>query len=270
MRVAERIRDQTVEPGAVAIWWLGQNSYVVKGASCCIMIDPFFSRPGAEERYVLDAAPLHADEIEPDAVLCTHSHYDHTDPPFLSHLAESARDTQFLGPPESVREMVAAGVPRGRTAAVESGQVVQAGGATIRVVLSKTPAVSDVAHFGYLVECDGMKVYDTGDIMRGVTGEESLLAPLREAAPHVALITTSPTEEEFPDFAEAAKLAIAIGVRVAIPAHYHCFAKRTFDPAPFVEQFPSTADTIPAVIPYCECYVYSLAGDTAILPGGIP
>jgi L-ascorbate 6-phosphate lactonase len=267
MRVAERIRDQTVSPGAVAIWWLGQNSYVVKCRSCCIMIDPFFSRPGPEEKYLLDAAPLRAEEIEADAVLCTHSHYDHTDPPFLSQLAGSARETQFFGPPESISEMVAAGVPRGRTTEVENGQVLQVGGATVLVVLSKTPAVSDVAHFGYLVECDGMKVYDTGDVMRGVTGEESLLAPLREAAPQVALITTSPTEEEFPDFAEAAKLAINIGARVAIPAHYHCFARRTFDPAPFVEQFPSTPDTTPAVIPYCGCYLYSLDGEGTILPG---
>jgi len=129
-------------------------------------------------------------------------------------------------------------------------------------VLSKTAEVSDVGHFGYIVNIGGIKVYDTGDIMRGVTREPELMKPLREAAPHVALITTSPTEEEFPDFDEAAQLATAIGARVAVPAHYDCFAKRTFDPARFAEVVAAqVADLRAEIIPYCGCFVFAL-GET--------
>ncbi len=267
MRVAERIRDQSVRPGSVAIWWLGQNSYVLKWSDCCLMIDPFFSRPGPPEKYLLEEAPLRADELQPDAVLCTHDHSDHTDPPFLSGLAGSSPGTRFFGPPESVARMVAAGVPGDSATVLENAQTFRVGPASVRVLLSKTSAVSDVAHYGYVIESERVKVYDTGDIMRGVTDEPTLIQPLREAAPHVALITTSPTEEEFPDFAEAAQLAIAIGARIAVPAHYHCFAKRTFDPAPFVDEFPSSRTTRAVLIPYCGCCVFSLGDGVEVLPG---
>jgi L-ascorbate metabolism protein UlaG (beta-lactamase superfamily) len=266
MSVAERIRRQSVASGSVAIWWLGQNSYVVKCSDCCVMIDPFFSRPGPREKYLLEEAPLRADELEPEAVLCTHDHSDHTDPPFLRELAGSSPNSRFFGPPESVARMVAAGVPGDRASALENAQTFRVGRASVGVVLSKTSSVSDVAHYGYVIESEGLTVYNTGDIMRGVTDEPSLMQPLQEAAPHVALITTSPTEEEFPDFAEAAQLASAIRARVAVPSHYHCFAKRTFDPAPFVDEFPSSSTTRPVVIPYCGCYLFSLSGPGEIVP----
>jgi len=265
MRVADRIRTQSVAPNTVAIWWLGQNSYVVQGPAVSMMIDPFFSRPGDPARYVHDGAPIRADELQPDAVLCTHNHSDHTDPPFLVALAQASPETRFFGPPESARAMVEAGIGTERVRAVSPGEALQVGGATVGVVLSKTAEVSDVGHFGYIVNIGGMKVYDTGDIMRGVTREPSLMAPLRlalsaaegRAGPHIALITTSPTEDEFPDFDEAAQLAIAVGARVAVPAHYDCFARRTFDPKPFAAAFAGTP-TRAEIIPYCGCYLYSL------------
>jgi len=254
--LAEGIRSQSVPPNTVAIWWLGQNSYVIKGAGVSIMIDPFFSRPGDPARYVYSGAPGGVDELQPDAVLCTHNHSDHTDPPFLVALAQHSPATRFYGPSESARAMVDAGIEADRVTALQAGDVAEVAGASLEVVLSKTPQVSDVGHYGYIVNMGGVKVYDTGDIMRGVTREPSLMEPLRRAAPHIALITTSPTEEEFPDFREAAQLAVAIGARVAVPAHYDCFAKRTFDPGPFALAFkglPTRAE----IIPYCGCFVWS-------------
>jgi L-ascorbate 6-phosphate lactonase len=259
MRVADRIRTQSVAPNTVAIWWLGQNSYVIKGTGVSIMIDPFFSRPGDPARYVRDEAPIRADELQPDAVLCTHNHSDHTDPPFLVALAQASPETRFFGPPESARAMVEAGIASERVRALSPGEALEVGGATVGVVLSKTAEVSDVGHFGYIVNIGGIKVYDTGDIMRGVTRVAGLMDPLRGAAPHIALITTSPTEDEFPDFEEAAQLAIAVGARVAVPAHYDCFAKRTFDPAGFAEAVGAQAANLRAeIIPYCGCFVFAL------------
>jgi L-ascorbate 6-phosphate lactonase len=256
MRVAQQIVEQSVPPNTVAIWWLGQNSYLIRSAGVSIMIDPFFSRPREPERYVHSEAPIRADELQPDAVFCTHNHSDHTDPPFLVPLAGFSAATRFFGPPESAQAMIEAGIAAERVRALQPGDVANAGAASVEVVLSKTPAVSDVGHYGYIVDIGGIKVYDTGDIMRGVTRESSLMEPLRRAAPHVALITTSPTEEEFPDFQEAAELAIAIGARVAVPAHYDCFARRTFDPVPFALEL-ANRPTRAEIILYCGCHLFS-------------
>lgn len=257
MRVARAIQEHTVSAGSVAIWWLGQNSYVVQSQSVCIMVDPFFSRPGSPERYIHREAPLRADDLCPDAVFCTHNHSDHTDPEFLAGLARKSSRTRFYGPPESAEEMRSAGVPADRLRAVTPGDEVITGEASVTVVLSKTSAASDVAHYGYVIDVGGPRVYNSGDIMRGATGEPTIVGPIREAAPHVALITTSPVEEEFPDFEEGAALAVAIGAQVAIPAHYDCFAKRTFDPAPFAARLSDSRDTLAEIIPYCGCYEYT-------------
>ncbi len=257
MRIAESIRTQSVPPDTIAIWWLGQNSYLIKGGGVSIMLDPFFSRPREPEHYVHSEAPVRADELTPDAVFCTHNHSDHTDPPFLAALASHSPATRFFGPPESTEAMIAAGIAAHRVSALQSGDTVELTGTSVQVVLSKTPEVSDVGHFGYIVAIGGIKVYDTGDVMRGVTREPSLMEPLRAAAPDIALITTSPTEDEFPDFREAANLAVAIGARVAIPTHYDCFAKRTFDPAGFVQTLNNTPAR-PEIIPYCGCYLYRM------------
>jgi L-ascorbate metabolism protein UlaG (beta-lactamase superfamily) len=261
MRAAQQIVEQSVPPQAVAIWWLGQNSFVLKSASGVIMIDPFFSRAGPPVKYLHEEPPLRAEELRADAVLCTHDHSDHTDAEFLGALARSRPDTRFFGPPESAERMRAAGVPAARVHPLESGEVIEAGGASVRAVLSKTAEVSDVAHSGYLVACPGATIYNTGDVMRGITREPTLMTPLVAAAPDVALITTSPTEEEFPDFEEAAALAAAIGARVAVPAHYGCFARRTFDPAGFADAFRTPEQTRAEIIPYCGCYIASSDGD---------
>ena len=257
LRVAEKIRDHQVPPGHVAIWWLGQNSFVLKDSSALIMVDPFFSRPGRAERYIHAEAPLRGDELSPDAVFCTHSHWDHTDPPFLSELAEHSPTTRFFGPPESGQEMVKAGINGDRVIGLQAGQTVELGAATAEVVFSKTRQVSDVTHYGYIFTMgDGVRVYNTGDMMRGATGEPDLMQPLRQAAPQVALITMSPTEEEFPDFEEAARLAQEIGASVAIPSHYHCFADRTFDPKGFAAMLRDGEAVQPAIIEHCGVYLH--------------
>lgn len=260
MRVARSIREQSVPPGSVAIWWLGQNSYVLRGPAVSIMIDPFFSRAGPPEKYVREEVPLRADEIDPDAVFCTHNHSDHTDAEFLASLARHSTRTRFFGPAESTGEMLEAGIAAERVESVKPGDEVKIGDATVRVVLSKTPEVSDVAHYGYVADLNGPRVYNTGDIMRGVTQEPSLMEPARRAAPEVALVTTSPVEEEFPDFREAAELARAVGARVVIPAHYDCFAKRTFDPSVFAAHLRDSRDIRAEIIPYCGCYLHLAEG----------
>jgi L-ascorbate metabolism protein UlaG (beta-lactamase superfamily) len=82
MRVAAGVRDQVVPASSAAIWWFGPNSHVVECGDCCVMIAPFFSRPGHREKYLLGKAPLRAGQFEPDTVLCTHDHGDHMDPRF--------------------------------------------------------------------------------------------------------------------------------------------------------------------------------------------
>lgn len=66
---------------ALRVRWLGTAGYAIQSERTTVLIDPFFSRPGlsrAFQRLIPDEAaigrwlPPHV-----DAVLCSHSHYDH-------------------------------------------------------------------------------------------------------------------------------------------------------------------------------------------------
>ena len=87
----------------LAIFWLGQNSYVLEtreGVS--IAIDPYFSRSPPrnvkiEDFYVHPEPPVKPEEFIVDYVFCTHDHSDHTDPVTLSIIAKHSSGTMFFG-----------------------------------------------------------------------------------------------------------------------------------------------------------------------------
>lgn len=258
----EDMRERPVAPGQVAIWWLGQNSFVLKGPSTgLVMIDPYF--PPAEKRepgkFILAEPPLRPTDLQPAAVFCTHNHRDHTDLTFLPGLAAASAATRFFGPPESVAAMQEAGIGRPRLVTMEPGRRLELDGWSVLTVRSKTVEAGRIEHYGYVFDVEGVRVWNSGDIMRGVTGIESLMGPLRAARPEVAMVVMSPTEEEFPDFAESAALVRQVGAKVAIPSHYHCFVRRTFDPSGFAAQFRPGEAVRAQIIPLGGVYVHGKA-----------
>jgi len=255
MSVADDIRTQPVKEDQVAIWWLGQNSYVLKNAAGrLLMIDAYFSRAKAPEFYVHDCPPIGAEDVAIDYAFCTHAHYDHTDPDFLVPLSQRSEQTVFLCPEDAAPMLQEAGMAKERIQIVQCGEQIPLDGVVVHVVRSKTPAVENCLHYGYILDFGCCKVWNTGDIMRDASREPKLMEPVAALRPDVAMITCSPTEEEFPSFEEAAEIARLVGARVAVPSHYDCFAKRTWDPAGFAAAFGDSPPS-PVVIPYCGVYV---------------
>ena len=80
--------------------------------------------------------------------------------------------------------------------------------------------------------------------------------PVRALQPDIGLLTTHPTEGEFPFIAGSVKMAQRIGLRTAAPAHYSCFTRRNFDPQAWAAQFPDNGPR-PIVIPYNSSITYA-------------
>jgi L-ascorbate metabolism protein UlaG (beta-lactamase superfamily) len=59
---------------------------------------------------------------------------------------------------------------------------------------------------------------------------DELVDPVRRLKPTIGFLTCHPTEGEFPFIDGCARMASRIGLKIAFPAHYGCFVKRTFDP----------------------------------------
>lgn len=252
-----------VQEGAVGIHWFGQSTFGLKDAQGTIVqVDPYYPRVRPPERFIHARPPLHEASLHTDFVLLTHDHSDHTCPESIGRIAAAYPNAQIVGPAESIERVRSAGIAA-QTAPLAAGARAPLGTMTAHAVYAKPPAglpgdgiaPPDVTHLGYVVEAGGVRVYISGDPVNTFAEHEALLAPVRALAPAIGLLTSHPSEGEFPFFAGSAKMAAALGLKAAVPAHYACFVARNYDPQ---EWAAALVGVEPLVIPYNQSAVYSL------------
>ena len=87
--------DAKLEERQVALFYLGQEGFLIKHHDTYLLIDPYLS-DYVDQNCCSDnvkwvrryPAPISAEEFDfVDYVLCTHAHYDHADPYTLSAIA---------------------------------------------------------------------------------------------------------------------------------------------------------------------------------------
>lgn len=257
-------QDLAVPPGAVGIHWFGQNSYAVKDdRGTIVLIDPYFRHDRPAEKFLHAQPPLVEADLDTDFVLLTHDHSDHTCPETLLRIAETRPDVKYVGPVESMLRLRTAGIDEESLTTIEAGQDVRLADMTVHAVCSKPPqgapadgiAPPDVQHLGYVLVCGDVRVYVTGDLINTFADHEELLAPIADLQPDIGLLTCHPTEGEFPFFDGSVKMAVRLGLKAAVPAHYQCFTHRTYDPAEWAAGFPPDGPK-PIIIPYDAHIIY--------------
>ena len=253
-----------VPKGALGIHWFGQNSFAIKDpVGTVVQIDPYFPRHRPPERFIHPEPPLDESELPTDFVLLTHDHGDHTCIESLRRIHAAFPDAHFLGPIESAEHMAEEGLPEDRIQAVEPADTVDLGTMKAHAVWSKPPYGApedgirppDVTHLGYVIEAQKVRVYVTGDLINTFARHDELVDPVASLMPDIGLLTTHPTEGEFPYFEGSITLALKLGLDAAVPAHYDCFVKRTYDPKEWAACFPSNGPR-PIIIPYNQAILY--------------
>jgi L-ascorbate metabolism protein UlaG (beta-lactamase superfamily) len=255
--------DITVSEDAVGIHWFGQSSFGLKDTNGTIVqIDPYFPRERPAERYVHARPPLHEAALRTDFILLTHNHGDHTCIESINRIRAAYPEVRFIGPEESIQAVLEAGVEPSLTTIVSAGDSVKMGAMQAHTVWAKPPQglpedkiqPPDVTHLGYVVEVGQVRVYVSGDPVNTFGDHEELLQPVRQLKPDIGLLTTHPNEGEFPYFDGSAKIASALGLKAAVPAHYACFVRRNYDAQEWASHLQ---DVQPLLIPYNQSIAFT-------------
>lgn len=235
MDLMAEIRATQVARKTMALWFLGQNGWVVKSpAGRVLVVDPYLSDSCNPSRRGLDLArraPLliAPDRLEADLLACTHSHRDHADPETLCPACRSGRIRGFLGPAQTQAAFAQAGVAETDRRVTWPGDRVELDDIHITGTFALPTDDTDLTHMGFLVQVDdGPKLWITGD-----TAWCDLLADA--AIPHHPDAIALPINGGYANLShwEAAELTRRVNPRQALPCHWDMFADNSCDPRMF-------------------------------------
>ena len=223
--------------GQVALWWLGQSGFRLRGNTTTVLIDPFL----ADHPDRLVPPPCRPEQLRDlDVVAVTHDHLDHLDEESLPRLAEASPDAQLVVPEPLVERVGELGIPAERVAGAQPDRPLELNGLTIHPVPAAHGDDPEDAYgfglersnglyryLGYVFDLGGVRVYHAGDTIP----YEGIEERLRELRIDIALLPINGRDAEREaqgivgnlDEAEAAELAAAIGADLLVPMHYDMF-----------------------------------------------
>jgi L-ascorbate 6-phosphate lactonase len=219
----ESIRAFQVPPDGLAIWFMGQNGFILKaGSGPFIGIDLYLTnscaRSFAHLPFRLDRQLpifIEPEDLDIDVFFTTHSHDDHADPETIRRFI-GKRQAQFIGPWESTEKFKQCGVPERCCQILHPNQTIQLDGPTELIGTFALPTDNtDLNHTGVLIRfANGVTFYNTGD-----TGYCELLASLLPSGVDLCAICINGGFHNL-DPLHAARIVKAVDPAIVIPCHY--------------------------------------------------
>lgn len=190
---------------------------------------------------------------------------DHTCLESIERIRAAYPGVRAIGPVESAQAMQSAGIPADEITVVTAGDQAAAGTMQVHAVWAKPPdglpeddiEAPDVQHLGFVVDTGAVRVYISGDPVHSFAEHESLLKPVRDLRPDVGFLTCRPQHSEFPSYEDAARIAVDIGLKAAMPAHHGCFAGGNDSLDLWVALLPPDGPA-PLLIDYNQAVVFSV------------
>lgn len=234
------------------VTWLTQGGYLVEAGSQRLAIDPYISEAAAAMGCTrVRPAPLSAEQLAPDWLICTHSHVDHWDPVGAPEILHRHPRCRLLAP-ASVRPLaLAAGIAAERILPFDVGTSQEAGAFRLFAL----PAVhSDHDAVGVLLTADGLSAYHSADTEYTTALAKDLEQRIAAAVPRLDVAYVC-INGRFGNqtWQEAALVCERLRPRLAVPNHYDLFAENLADPAPFLARCRSlgqAARTLEAGVPW--------------------
>ena len=235
------------EPGALAIWWLGQSGFLIKSRFGTLVIDPYLSEhltrkyEGTARPHVrMTRAPLRAADLDAvDLILASHQHSDHLDPATMPDLLAASPGAPLALPAALRGHAEELGLPSGRLIGLDAGKSFSWKGFSVRAIPSAhegldTDANGRHLYLGFVIEVEGLRLYHSGDSLAydGLTEQlgnvpfDVLFLPINGRDPARGVPGNMSA-------AEAVALASTIRPRFLVPHHYDMFTFNTVPIAGF-------------------------------------
>jgi len=241
--LTDDVDDCRVPPGQFAMWWLGQQSFILKLGQAVLYLDPFLT-PLPERRVepLLSAAEIRNATL----VLGSHDHLDHIDRAHWPGLAAASPEARFIVP-SLLREGLSRdlGLDVGRLLGVDDGLSVEHAGVRVTGVaaahelLDRDPATGCFPYLCYVIEGNGCTLLHAGD----TCVYEGLLTKLRRWRFDAVMLPINGRDARRlranclgnMTYQEAADLAGGLSPALTIPAHYDMFAFNSADVNEFID-----------------------------------
>ena len=234
------IKIMTAEAGRTHIFAVGQAGYVIKTSDGkLIAIDLYLSdcveRLEGHMGYKrLVPKLLKADELEFDAIICTHPHWDHFDFDSVPALMANGRTRMYCSCEcEKLVKQLGLAYFKDNISYVRPGNFVDEDGFALQFVNCDHGAGAPDA-VGVVIHADGKRIYETGDTCLRLDRVNEIKLPLN--------VLIAPINGAYGnmDAEECVKLAEALRPCVTIPCHYGMFASHGGDPGRFIELMKDT------------------------------
>lgn len=229
----DEIRAQEVPRASIALWFLGQNGWILKAPDGTVVaVDPYLSDALREKRKTMNMARQVPVLIDPEALavdlfLCTHSHADHACPVTIAG-AVKAGTRRFAGPAETIEIYESCGIPREETILTWPNHSFSLGAFTFTGVFALPTDHTDLTHMGFMIEvADGPKLYITGD-----TADTPILHTAARHAPDVMIVCINAGFRNLSHW-QAAELVKVVDPEIAIPCHFDMFPDNSCPPHMF-------------------------------------
>jgi len=220
--------DAPVLENNVALWFLGQAGYMIKGGGQKILIDPYLSDSVGKVAPLFARAyppPVQPEDVHADIFIVTHDHTDHLDPETIgSYLYKDT--TQFIAPRHAAKKLKTLGIQNINV--VDHGDSAVINGVTITGVFALATGADTVDTCGYLLAFpNGKTVYHTSDT--------AFCNLLLEAAPKNIDVLLTCINGKFGNLniAQAIELTLAASPKYVIPNHYDVMALNAENPESF-------------------------------------
>lgn len=253
MDLREKILSTRLCEGQIALFYLGQESILVKYREKYLLFDGYLSdyvdRHCCTEQVVWRRrypAPITGGELDfVDAVFCSHAHFDHADPDTLGAIARVNKKAVYIVPAPIAETVAGYGVPRERLIAAKADEPIEWEGLSILPV----PAAHEELAPNAAGEYDTLGYRLTlGETVFFHAGDCCVYTGLAERLGHVDVMCLPVNGRSYykkmvediignMNAAEAARLCAIVGARLMVPMHFDLYDVNCVSAASVVEAF---------------------------------